>query len=364
MIVGIIGGGQLAQMLAMAGQPLGIRCLFLDPAPDACARTAGELLCGDYGDARLLDELARRATVVTYEFENVPEASLRRLASRVRVHPHPGALALARDRWHEKRLFADLGLSTPPFVAVDTRADLDRALAITGWPAVLKTRTMGYDGKGQRVLRTPGDVDAAFAALSGTPLILEGFVAFDREVSLVAVRSADGDARFYPLTENVHRNGVLVQSRARPGDPMASRAEGYVGRLLAHLDYVGVLAVEFFQKGDMLLANEMAPRVHNSGHWTLEGAETSQFENHMRAVLGLPLGATRVLAPSAMVNFVGRLPQASAVLAVPGAHLHVYGKTARAGRKLGHATVRAAHEPDVLDALSRLRALVDLADWN
>ncbi len=359
MIVGIIGGGQLAQMLAMAGQPLGIRCLFLDPAPDACARATGELLCGDYGDERLLDELAGRATVVTYEFENVPEASLRRLASRVRVHPHPGALALARDRWHEKRLFADLGLSTPPFVAVDTRADLERALTVTGWPAVLKTRTMGYDGKGQRVLRDPGDINAAFAALSGAPLILEGFVAFDREVSLIAVRGAGGDARFYPLTENVHRNGVLVQSQARPGDPMTARAEDYVGRLLAHLDYVGVLAVEFFQKGDTLLANEMAPRVHNSGHWTLEGAETSQFENHLRAVLGLSLGATHVLAPSGMVNFVGHLPEASAVLAVPGAHLHVYGKAARPGRKLGHATVRAPREPDVQDALARLRLLAD-----
>ncbi len=364
MIVGILGGGQLARMLAMAGQPLGIHCLFLDPARDACARTTGELLCGDYGDERLLDELARRAAVVTYEFENVPEASLRHLASRVTVHPHPKALALARDRWHEKRLFTDLGIPTPAFVAVDTRADLDQALAVTGRPAVLKTRTMGYDGKGQRVVRNTGDADTAFAALCGVPLILEGFVPFDREVSLVAVRHAAGDVRFYPLTENIHRNGVLAQSQARPGDPMTARAETYVGRLLAHLDYVGVLAVEFFQKGDVLLANEMAPRVHNSGHWTIEGAETSQFENHLRAVLGLPLGATRVLAPSAMVNFVGRLPQASAVLAVPGAHLHVYGKTARAGRKLGHATVRAPHEPDVLDALSRLRALVDLADWN
>ncbi len=362
MIVGIIGGGQLAQMLALAGQPLGIRCLFLDPSADACARSAGELLCGDYADERLLDRLAECAHVVTYEFENVPEASLRYLASRVAVHPGPGALAVARDRWHEKRLFADLSIPTPPFVAVDSRADLDRALGVVGWPAVLKTRTMGYDGKGQRVLRQAADADAAFSALSGTPLILEGFVAFDREVSIIAVRAASGEMRFYPLTENVHRNGVLAQSLARPGDPMTARAEAYARRLLEHLGYVGVLAVEFFQKGDDLLANEMAPRVHNSGHWTIEGAETSQFENHLRAVLGLPLGATHAVAAAGMVNFVGCLPESPAVLAVPGAHLHVYGKEPRPGRKLGHATARAPREAEVLAALSRLRALCDFAD--
>ncbi|WP_298139799.1 5-(carboxyamino)imidazole ribonucleotide synthase [Acidiferrobacter sp.] len=364
MIVGVIGGGQLARMLALAGQPLGIRCLFLDPAPDACARTVGELLCGDYGDERLLDELASRAAVVTYEFENVPEASLRYLASRVSVHPRPRALALARDRWHEKRLFADLSIPTPSFAAIDTRADLEQALAVVGRPAVLKTRTMGYDGKGQRVIREARDADDAFSALCGTPLILEGFVAFEREVSLIAVRNTAGTIHFYPLTENIHRNGILVQSLARPGDPMTPCAEAHVQSILMHLDYVGVLAVEFFQKGDTLLANEMAPRVHNSGHWTIEGAETSQFENHLRAVLDLPLGATRTVAPSGMVNFVGHLPEASAVLAVPGAHLHVYGKAPRPGRKLGHATARAPKERDVLEALRRLRALADAGPPN
>ncbi len=357
MIVGIMGGGQLAKMLALAGQPLGIQCLFLDPAPDACARSAGELLCGDYGDEGLLDQLARRASVVTYEFENVPEASLRRLASRGAVYPDPRALAIARDRWHEKRLFAELGIPTPPFVAIDTRTDLERGLAAVGLPAVLKTRTMGYDGKGQRVLRDAADADGAYAALSGSPLILEGFVAFSREVSLIAVRDRFGDARFYPLTENVHRSGVLAQSVARPGDPMTAQAEDYARRLLGHLDYVGVLAVEFFQKGHDLLANEMAPRVHNSGHWTIEGAETSQFENHLRAVAGLPLGATCPVAAAGMVNFVGRLPEPAAVLAVPGAHLHVYGKDPRPGRKVGHATVRAQGEAQLREALVRLAAL-------
>ncbi|MHB1513185.1 MAG: 5-(carboxyamino)imidazole ribonucleotide synthase [Acidiferrobacter sp.] len=361
MIVGVMGGGQLAKMLALAGQPLGIQCLFLDPAADACARSAGELLRGDYGDEELLDQLARRVSVVTYEFENVPEASLRRLASRVAVHPGPKALAAARDRWHEKRLFADLGIPTPPFVAVDTRADLERGLMAVGRPAVLKTRTMGYDGKGQRVLRDAADAESAFAALCGSPLILEGFVAFDREVSLIAVRDRLGDARFYPLTENVHRNGVLVQSVAQPGDPMTAQAWDYARRLLEHLDYVGVLAVEFFQKGRDLIANEMAPRVHNSGHWTIEGAETSQFENHLRAVTGLPLGATRPLAAAGMVNFVGCLPEAAAVLAVPGAHLHVYGKAPRPGRKVGHATVRAPGEAELRESLARLAALGALA---
>ncbi len=361
MNVGIMGGGQLAKMLALAGQPLGIHCLFLDPASDACAGRAGELLCGDYGDEGLLDQLARRASVVTYEFENVPEASLRRLAPRVAVYPDPKALAVARDRWHEKRLFADLGIPTPPFAAVDTRADLERGLAAVGMPAVLKTRTMGYDGKGQRVLRARADADATFAALCGSPLILEGFVPFDREVSLIAVRDRFGDARFYPLTENIHRNGVLTQSIAQPGDPMTAQAEDYARRLLEHFDYVGVLAVEFFQKGRALLANEMAPRVHNSGHWTIEGAETSQFENHLRAVAGLPLGATRPIAAAGMVNFIGRLPEPAAVLAVPGAHLHVYGKDPRPGRKVGHATVRAQGDGELQEALARLAALAAFA---
>ena len=357
MIVGIIGGGQLARMLALAGHPLGVQCLFLDPAPDACAGPVGKLVMGDYDDPLLLDQIAQRAQVVTYEFENVPASGLQYLAERIAVYPAAKALRVARDRWHEKRLFAELGIPTPPFMAVDSQADLEAAVATIGLPAVLKTRTLGYDGKGQWVLREPSDTFKAFAALGGAPLILEGFVAFERELSVIAVRGLTGETRFYPLNENTHKSGVLVQSVSRPGDKMTALAEDYAARLLDQLGYVGVLALELFQKGETLLANEMAPRVHNSGHWTIEGAETSQFENHLRAILGLPLGSTDPLGHAGMVNFVGVLPDTGSVLAVPGTHMHVYGKELRPGRKVGHATVRAGNEGALTQALVRLRAL-------
>lgn len=357
MIVGIIGGGQLARMLALAGHPLGVRCLFLDPAPDACARSIGTLILGDYDDPRLLDQIATNADVVTYEFENVPASSLQYLAPRIAVHPTVEAIEMARDRWHEKQLFTDLGIPTPSFAAVDSFEDLEAAVGTIGLPAVLKTRTLGYDGKGQRVLRVTPDLATAFAALGGVPLILEAWVPFAREVSVIAVRGLNGETRFYPLSENIHKGGVLVQSMSRDKDPMTAVAQNYAERLLDRLQYAGVLALELFQVGDVLLANEMAPRVHNSGHWTIEGAETSQFENHMRAILGLPLGGTGVMADTGMVNFVGRLPDPQKVLGVPGAHLHVYDKEPRPGRKLGHATVRARDEVNLLRALKQLRSL-------
>ncbi len=356
MIVGVLGAGQLARMLALAGYPLGVRCVFLDPSPDACAAPAGTLITGDYDDAEALARLRGAAQVVTYEFENVPPASLEGLTD-VPVYPPMEALFAARDRWREKTLFQALSIPTAPCRAIDGRADLDAALAEIGLPAVLKTRTLGYDGKGQRVLRAPSDVAAAWQALQGAPLILEGFVAFDREVSLIAVRARDGETRFYPLSENTHAGGVLRQSLCRPHDPLAARARDYARRLLEHFDYVGVLALELFVQGDRLLANEIAPRVHNSGHWTIEGAETSQFENHLRAILGLPLGATDPVGHAGMVNFVGRVPDTASVLAVPGAHLHLYGKTPRAGRKLAHATVRAGDEEGLQRALAALAAL-------
>ncbi len=357
MIVGIIGGGQLARMLALAGHPLGVRCLFLDPAPDACARSVGTLLIGHYDNPRFLDRIATEADVVTYEFENVPASSLKYLAPRIAVRPGVEAIEVARDRWHEKQLFAELGIPTPPFAAVDTFEDLEAAVATMGLPAVLKTRTLGYDGKGQRVLRAASDLAAAFALLSGVPLILEGWVPFVREVSVIAVRGLQGETRFYPLSENIHQGGVLVQSMSRDRDPVTAMAQDYAQRLLGRLHYVGVLALELFQVGDQLLANEMAPRVHNSGHWTIEGAQTSQFENHMRAILGLPLGSTEALAHTAMVNFVGHLPDPSKVLSVPGTHLHVYDKNPRPGRKLGHATVRADDADSLSQALGQLRSL-------
>ena len=246
---------------------------------------------GAYDSADGLDRLARSSDVVTFEFESVPAASAERLAGHVAVQPPPAALEVAQDRLHEKRLFAELGIETAPFRAIGSQAELDGGPL----PGVLKTRRLGYDGKGQRVLREAGDAEGAFAALGEVPLILEGLVEFDRELSIVAVRAADGEVACYPLVENHHREGILRITHApapEAGAALQELAERYARLVLERLEYVGVLALELFQVGDRLLANEMAPRVHNSGHWTIEGAETSQFENHLRAVCGLPLGTT------------------------------------------------------------------------
>lgn len=347
MIVGIVGGGQLARMLALAGIPLGLRFVFLDPAEDACAAPLGEHLCGAYDDEALLARMADKCDVVTYEFENVPEISIEFLSQRVAVYPGALALATARDRLNEKSLFRELGIPTVPFFPVDSLDELKRAAAETGLPAVLKTRTLGYDGKGQAVLRTEADIESAWQQLGGVPLILEGFADFRREISIIGVRSHDGETRFYPLAENTHRNGILQLSRSRPDDPMQPLAEQAAQRLLDKLDYVGVMALELFDTGDALMANEIAPRVHNSGHWTIEGAVTSQFENHLRAILGLPLGSTDARGLAAMVNFVGRMPPTQQIMAYPGVHLHNYNKAARDGRKVGHATLLAWGKQDV-----------------
>jgi len=358
MNIGIVGGGQLARMLALAGYPLGLRFTFLDPAPDACAAPLGTHLQGEYDDEEMLKQLAASSDVVTYEFENVPESAVIYLSEHTTVHPGAEALAVARDRLREKSLFRELGLDTPAFLPVDSLVELQQAVSEIGLPAVLKTRTLGYDGKGQAVLREPGDVATVWEQLGGVPLILEGFVTFDREISVIAVRRASGEVRFYPVAENTHRDGILSVSRCRSADAMQPQAEQYVRSVLESLDYVGVLTLELFQAGDRLLVNEMAPRVHNSGHWTIEGAAVSQFENHLRAILDLPLGETRAVAHAAMVNFIGTMPASAEVVSLVDVHLHDYGKLPRPGRKLGHATVVAADERGLdvsIEALLSLR---------
>jgi 5-(carboxyamino)imidazole ribonucleotide synthase len=363
MKLGILGGGQLGRMLALAGVPLGVRCRVLEPAADPPAAAVAEHIPGDFDDFQALYRL-HDVDAVTYEFENVPVESARWLAERLPVFPPPAALAVAQDRLAEKAFFARHGIPTPPFAGVEGRAEFEAALAHIGLPAVLKTRRFGYDGKGQMVLRTPTEAEEGWRVLGGRPLILEGFVSFERELSVLAVRGRDGSTACYPLVENRHHEGILRLSlapapRLTPG--LQAQAEAHARRALDELAYVGVLAIEFFEVAGRLLANEIAPRVHNSGHWTIEGAECSQFENHLRAVLGWPLGSTAAVGCSAMVNLIGTLPPAEAVLAVPGAHLHLYGKSPRPRRKLGHVTVCARHPEALADLLTRLPGAADRA---
>ncbi len=362
MIVGVLGAGQLARMIALAGLPLGLDFIFLDPSVDACANRLGEALIGDYNDPELLAQLAERADVVTYEFENVPAEVAEFLASHTQVYPSPKALAVAQDRLIEKSFFRDLDIPTPDYAAVDSLENLQQAMSTLGYPAILKSCTQGYDGKGQSLLKSVDDLTSAWELLQGVPAVVEAFVPFNREVSIIAVRSVSGETVFYPLSENLHRGGILRVSECRADDAMQQQAEAYVSRLLEALDYVGVLALELFEVDGKLLVNEFAPRVHNSGHWTIEGAETSQFENHLRAILGLPLGSTAPVGKAAMVNFIGGLPETEELLTIPHAHLHLYDKAPRKGRKVAHATVRTDNRQQLSKSVKQLSTLADQVD--
>jgi 5-(carboxyamino)imidazole ribonucleotide synthase len=344
MTIGILGGGQLGYMLALAGYPLGLHFRFLDPSPEAPVGRIAHRVTSEYVDESALEKFAHGLEVVTYEFENVPVQAARFLAERVPVYPPAEALEEAQDRLREKTLFRRLGIPTTDFAAVSKPEEFDRAVREIGIPSILKTTRLGYDGKGQNLLRTKEDVEAVRRELPSVPLILEKFVPFARELSILGVRSVNGETAFYPLIENHHREGILRLSQAPAPDlsPGLQRvAEDAARSVLETLSYAGVLCIEFFEVDGQLLANEMAPRVHNSGHWSIEGAVTSQFENHLRAVLGLPLGSTATIGHAAMLNLIGELPAPEGVLKVINAHLHLYGKGARAGRKLGHVTVRA-----------------------
>jgi 5-(carboxyamino)imidazole ribonucleotide synthase len=359
MTIGILGGGQLGYMLALAGYPLGLRFRFLDPSPEAPVGRIANRVTAEYSDKAALEKFAGGLELVTYEFENVPVEAAEFLAERVPVYPPTRALEEAQDRRREKKLFQKLGIPVPEFAEVSSAAKLDAAIAALGLPAVLKTCRMGYDGKGQWMLRTREDVEKARKELPGVPLILEQFVAFTREVSLLAARSRGGEIAFYPLVENHHREGILRLSLAPAPNltnALQQTAEQAGRKVLEALDYVGVLCIEFFELDRRLLANEMAPRVHNSGHWTIEGAVTSQFENHLRAVLGLPLGSTATVGHSAMLNLIGEVPGTEEVLKVADTHLHLYGKEPRPGRKVGHVTVRAERAEVLQQRLAELPA--------
>lgn len=353
MLIGILGGGQLGRMLALAGYPLGLRFRGLDPNANAPLGQVAELVVAPYDDRLALERFAAGLDLVTYEFENVPGSTAEFLAARLRVSPPPEALIRSQDRLEEKRLFEECGIPVPQYAPVSGPDDFAQALDAVPLPALLKTRRLGYDGRGQAQIHTAEELALAWDRLGRVPCLLEEFVPFDYEVSLLGVRSRRGEITFYPLVENRHVEGILAISRApapRASTALQTLAQQYVEAILNRLEYVGVLAVEFFVVGDRLLANEMAPRVHNSGHWTIEGAETSQFEQHLRAILGWPLGSTTPRGHSAMINLLGVIPPIEPLLALPNTHVHLYGKEPRPRRKLGHITVRAdsAHERDEL----------------
>jgi 5-(carboxyamino)imidazole ribonucleotide synthase len=361
--VGILGGGQLARMMALAGARLGLRFRVVDTVADACASQVAPLTCADYNDFDAITRFSEGIDVATFDFENVPADTAMFLAARVPVFPNPHALAVAQDRLEEKQLFQRLGMSTPEFATVDSRADLTAAVEKVGFPGILKTRRLGYDGKGQIRLKSPDDLNAAWAKLGDVPLILESMVPFEREISVIGVRGRAGEFAIYPLTQNFHQNSILSASLspAPHTEAIEQTALGYARRLAEELDYVGVLALELFVHQGRLLANEMAPRVHNSGHWTIEGARTSQFENHLRAVLGWPLGSTAAPATSVLLNWIDAVPDALPVLAEPLGHWHDYGKAPRPGRKVGHATVTGPAS-EVAATLERLAVALNRSD--
>ena len=370
MKIGVVGGGQLGRMLGLAGLPLGFQFRFLEPAADCPAARLGEIIRAPYDDLDGLERFAQDLSFATYEFENVPAETAQWLSERLMLAPTARALAIAQDRIAEKTTFRDLAIPVQNFIGISSANEIDAAVRKVPLPAVLKTRRLGYDGKGQRVLRTNGDdavtVRTAWDELGRVPCILESFVDFSAEVSMIAVRVRNpghgASILFYPLTQNEHRHGILWKSQApapcdRDGQ-LADAAQKYVRALLESLDYVGVIAVEFFVTASGLVANEMAPRVHNSGHWTIDGAVTSQFENHLRAVGSMPLGSTECKGSSVMINLVGRAPITSRIMEILGAKLHLYGKGARAGRKLGHVTLTGPTTKSLEAATAELEKIV------
>ena len=349
-------------MMALAGYPLGIRCVFLDRSAGAPAAQVAPILIGELEDAGQLAALAACSDVVTFDWENISGKALEPLEKLTRVRPPRAALEVSQDRLSEKALFSKLRIPVAAHAPVDSRAQLTAIVRKIGLPGILKTRRMGYDGKGQFVLRDLGGIDAAWSAIGGTGLIYEKFQEFSREVSIVGVRSAAGQIVFYPLSANCHGGGILHYSIAPFVNSALERsARTYLKRVMNALAYVGVLTIEFFVVKGRLIANEMAPRVHNSGHWTIEGCVTSQFENHLRAICDLPLGSTRALGHAAMINFLGEMPDRTRLLGLDGLAFHDYGKEPRPGRKLGHCTILKKHPTERNSALADALKLIEWA---
>jgi len=363
MRIGIIGAGQLGQMLGIAARDLDIECRFLDPAPASLAADVGVVITRPFDDADALAALADDCDIVTYEFENVPVEALLRISDRVAVYPPPDALRLSQDRLAEKKLFDSLRIPSVQYCVVDSLANLEGAASSLGLPLIVKTRRLGYDGKGQFLIQKKNDIDKAWQQLGARALIAEQWIPFDYEVSVIGVRNADGYLAIYPLTHNEHVAGILHCSRAPVDAPQLTKlADHYMTQMLNHLNYVGVLTLELFVTGECLLANEFAPRVHNSGHWTIEGSVTSQFANHMLAISGQQPAPTDCRGHAGMLNLIGTIPDAARRLGNRQCRLHDYGKEARPGRKLGHITVladTAAQRDRLLDDIAR--TLVDPA---
>ncbi len=338
--IGVLGAGQLAKMLSVAAYPLGLSTVCYDPTPDACAKQVANVITADYLNQDTLKDFASKVDVITFETENITAEIFSILADCDKFYPSKNALLIAQDRLLEKQCLNQLGIPTAPFTDINSLESLHAAVTEFGMPCILKTRRGGYDGKGQAVIHLQDDIALAWEQLGNRPLILEGFVPFNTEVSMLAVRGSNGDIKTYPLVENIHKEGILRESYAPfENHHLEKLAIKNMHKLLKHLDYVGVLAIEFFVTKNQLIANEIAPRVHNTGHWTIEGAVTSQFENHMRAIAGFPVGDCSVRGYSCMVNMISEEVAASEVLQMAGAHYHSYGKTARANRKLGHITL-------------------------
>jgi 5-(carboxyamino)imidazole ribonucleotide synthase len=358
--IGVLGGGQLGRMLALAGIPLGLSFRFYEPGDPSPVARLGDVVCSSWGDRAALTDFARGLDVCTYEVENVPVEAAELVSTITTLRPSRDALACGRDRFAEKQLFEQLAIPTPAWRPVTKLSELVETARVLGLPLLVKVRTLGYDGRGVFVARFPADLESAWTSLGGADAVAEAMVTYDRELSVLAVRGEDGSDASYPVVENVHVEGILHSTRVpAPGlsEEVVASARDAARRIVRHLDYVGVLALELFQCGNQLLANEIAPRVHNSGHWTIDAAEMSQFENHLRAILGLPLGSTGQTARAAMVNLIGHVPAARSLL-LPGVHLHDYGKTPRPNRKVGHVTITASDDEQLAARLSQLRQVL------
>lgn len=365
MLIAILGGGQLARMLALAGLPLGLRFRVLDPAPDPCAAAVASHVRGEFTDPQALAQLTDGADVLTFDFENVPAQVLEQLQPSLPTRPGPAILAMSQDRLLEKQAFAALGVPVAPHMAVHDSAQVRAAMQQLNSAVIVKTRRFGYDGKGQVRIDQPDAIATAMRGMGTVPAIAEAVVPFQRELSLVAVRGGDGELRCWPLVENVHIGGILALTLApaRVDPALEEQARRAASAVATRYDYVGCFTLEFFQVDGQLVLNEMAPRVHNSGHWSIEGAHCSQFENHLRAICGWPLGPTAARCPSAMLNLIGHTEGRAAALAIAGVHWHDYGKKARSGRKVGHLTITADDPGTLAQRVHELLPLLGRQDW-